>query len=346
MIRVLVVEDSPTVRELLVAMLESDPEIQVVGQAEDGREGVRQARRLEPDLITMDVHMPELDGLAATKEIMTLVPTPIIIVSSAANTSSVALSLDATQAGALMVLPKPESPLDAGFEEQRMQLTAMVKAMAQVKVVRRWAPRRPVSDLLHLASRLPAGDTTRIRIVAIGCSTGGPAALRTLLAGLPKDFPLPVVVVQHMARSFVTGLANWLDGGSPLPVTVAEDREILRGGRVYLAPDDHHLGVTREGRAVFYGGPPIGGFRPSVTHLFASVAESFAGSALAVIMTGMGNDGVAGLAQLKTAGGLVLAQDEASSVVFGMAQEALRSGLTDAVLPLEAIAPRILEMVR
>lgn len=346
MIRVLVVEDSPTVRQLLVAMLESDPEIRVVGQATDGRDGVRQARQLEPDLITMDVHMPELDGLAATKEIMTLTPTPIIIVSSAANDSAVALSLDATQAGALMVLPKPESPLDAGFEEQRAQLTAMTKAMAQVKLVRRWAPRRRTFDLPLGPRRLRDGDGDRIRIVAIGCSTGGPAALRTLLSGFPSDFPLPIVVVQHMARGFVSGLATWLDGGSPLRVKVAEHREQLQGGLVYLAPDDYHLGVGSDGRAIFSEGPAIGGFRPSVTQLFSSVADSFGAGSLAVIMTGMGNDGVAGLALIKAADGQVLAQDEASSVVYGMAQEAVRSGLTDLVLPLEAIAPRILEVVR
>ncbi len=345
MIRVLVVEDSPTVRQLLVAMLESDPEITVIGQAADGRDGVRQAQQLEPDLITMDVHMPGLDGLAATKEIMTLSPAPIIIVSSAANTSAVALSLDATQAGALMVLPKPEGPLDPEFEAQRAQLTAMVKAMAQVKVVRRWAPRRPAVDRQGaILPSLPAN--LRIRLLAIGCSTGGPAALRTLLDGFPPNFPLPIVVVQHMARSFVAGLATWLDGGSPLRVKVVESREPLRGGIVYLAPDDYHLGIGSDGRAVFSDGPPIGGFRPSVTHLFASVAQSFGAASLAVIMTGMGNDGVAGLAELKAAGGYVLAQDEATSVVYGMAQEAVRAGLTDLVLPLDAIAPRIVELVR
>lgn len=346
MIRVLVVEDSPTVSQLLVSMLESDPDIRVVGRATDGAEAVRKALRLSPDLITMDVMMPGMDGLAATREIMTVAPTPIIIVSSVATQSSVSLSLDATQAGALMVLPKPEGPSDDSFEAQREQLVTMAKAMAHVKVVRQWAQQQWPGLTPGEEQRALDARTGDVRIVTIGCSTGGPAALRQLLGEMPATLRVPILVVQHMAHGFAEGLARWLDSGTPLRVKLAEDLEPLAPGTVYVAPDDVHLGVTRDNRARLLGLPPIGGFRPSISHLFTSAAEVHGPGAVGVLLTGMGSDGVAGLADLKRAGGIALVQDESTSVVYGMAQEAVRAGLPDAILPLPVIAPRLLELIR
>jgi two-component system chemotaxis response regulator CheB len=351
-IRVLVVEDSPTVRQLLVAMLSGDPEIQVVGEADNGLDAVRAAVRLAPDLITMDVNMPGLDGLAATKEIMAEAPTPIIIVSSTASQRAVALSLDATQAGALMVLPKPEHPLAPNFEEQRAQLVRMVKAMAHVKVVRRWGGQRRGRAAAPPAPPHRLGDPAEVRLVAIGCSTGGPAALRRILDALPTDFPVPVAVVQHMARGFVGGLAAWLDGGGGPRAKVVEDGERLDPGVVYLAADDRHFGVLRDAqdprgvRARLDDGPPVDGFRPSATHLFASAARSLGAAAAGVILTGMGRDGVDGLVALRAAGAPVLAQDEATSVVYGMAREAVLAGATTEQLPLDLVAPRLRELAR
>lgn len=345
MIRVLVVEDSSTVAELLVSMLQSDPGIRVVGIARNGHEAVREARRLTPDIITMDVNMPLMDGLAATKEIMTVAPTPIIIVSSVANRGAVELSLDATQAGALMVLPKPESPLGDAFDAQRAQLVAMVKAMVQVKVVRRWSSRRtPVDTPTVVADVAPIRH--RPRAIVIGCSTGGPAALRLLLGALPSNLAVPLLVVQHMARGFVTGLAGWLDSGTSLRVRVAEDRDVPSPGTVYIAPDDRHMCLTRTGRIGFSDEPAVGGFRPSVSFLFSSAAQTYGSNVTGVLLTGMGSDGVSGMKELKQAGALLLAQDEASSVVYGMAQEAVRAGLPDAVLSLDAIAARLTELAR
>jgi two-component system chemotaxis response regulator CheB len=350
-LRVLVVEDSPTVRALLVAMLESDPDIEVVGQAADGREAVREAVRLRPDLITMDVQMPELDGLAATKEIMAEAPTPIIIVSSTVSRESVALSLDATQAGALMVMPKPLGPHTGDFESQRDQFVRMAKAMAQVKVVRRWSARRGrLRPLLGPRPATLADPGAVLRVVTIGCSTGGPAALRRILDGLTSDFPLPIAVVQHMARGFVEGLATWLDGGGPLRVRVATDGEPLRPGWVYIAADDRHLALERDPadprrpRARLHDLPPVGGFRPAASYLFATAARAFGAGAAGVILTGMGSDGVEGLRELHGAGAPVLAQDEATSVVYGMAREAVLAGAVDEVLPLDAIAARLREL--
>ncbi|HET7322070.1 MAG TPA: chemotaxis-specific protein-glutamate methyltransferase CheB [Longimicrobiaceae bacterium] len=340
MIRVLVAEDSPTARALLIAILRGDPEISVVGVATNGREAVEMTARLKPDLVTMDVHMPELDGLGATEEIMANTPTPILIVTSAARDDA-ALSLSATEAGALMLVPKPQGPGSPRFTEESAFLVQMVKAMARVRVVRRRptrpSPPRPVALPPRRGPRLP-------RVLAVGASTGGPAALHHIFGRLPAGFPLPILVVQHMARGFTTGLASWLDGGTPLRVKIPERGETLAPGTVYLAPDDRHLGLRGEDSIELSSDAAVGLFRPSATYLFRSVADAVGARSLALVLTGMGDDGVAGLVPLAAAGGRVLAQDEESSVVFGMAREAVRAGLAGEVLPLERIAPRLVEL--
>lgn len=334
MIRVLVAEDSVTVRELLVAILESDPGIRVVGQAKNGREAVDLARELRPDLITMDVHMPEMDGFAATKEIMVEAPTPIIIVSSSSRGRDVDLSLNALRAGALMVVPKPDDPASPMFNGRQEQFLAMAKAMAGVKVVRRWATRAaPVPP-----APAPPPKAVVPRVVAIAASTGGPAALQRVLGDLPGDFPVPVLVVQHIARGFTEGLTEWLGATSPLRVKVAEHQEGLAPRTVYVAPDDRQMGVTAGDRVEVVDAPPVEGFRPSATHLFESAARSYGAGVAAVILTGMGRDGVAGLQRVRDAGGYVIAQDRATSVVYGMPHAAVEAGVVDAVLPIEAIA--------
>jgi two-component system chemotaxis response regulator CheB len=332
-------------------MLESDPGIKVVGEATSGREAVELVERLAPDLVTMDVEMPGLDGLAATQEIMMRRPTPIIVISSLARERAVSLSFEATRAGALLVLPKPESPNAKGFESERSQLVSMAKAMAAVKVVRRWGAPAPVAAppprVMPEAGRAARG----VRLVAIAASTGGPAALRDVLGALPPRFPVPVVVVQHIAPGFVHGLATWLAGETRHPVRIAGDGEVARIGHVYLAPDDHHLqvmsnrGAGAEGtlRLSLAATPAVGGFRPSATPMFQSVA-ALGDELLACILTGMGSDGVTGLHSVHAAGGRVIAQDEATCVVYGMPREAVRAGLADEVLPLSQIGPRIAEL--
>lgn len=343
MIRVLVAEDSVTVRELLVGILHGDPEIRVVGQAKNGAEAVELAERLKPDLITMDVHMPLLDGLEATKEIMIRVPTPIIIVSSSTSRRQVELSLNAMRAGALMALEKPDDPGSATFNGRSANFRSMVKAMAQVKVVRRWRPRVPVSPALPVpGDRL---SKTPIRFVAIVASTGGPAAVQRILADLPREFPIPIAVVQHIARGFVGGLADWLDASCNLRVKVAEHGETVARHTVLLAPDDRHLAVGPGGRVVLSDAPAVNGFRPSGTHLFESAAEAYGAGLGAIILTGMGRDGVDGLAAVKAKGGYVIAQDEATSVVYGMPREAVAEGVVEALLPVEEIAARLALLV-
>jgi two-component system chemotaxis response regulator CheB len=292
----------------------------------------------------MDVEMPELDGLEATMRIVGKVPTPIIIVSSQANASEVELSLEATRAGALMVLPKPAGPTSPRFREQQAHLVAMVKAMSDVKVVRRWGASTPTRAQRSLSVH-PAHPAERPRVLAIGASTGGPAALRDLLHALPANFPLPVLVVQHISKGFVNGLANWLGANTPLEVRVATESEMVRPQVVYLAPDDQHLGIREDGRIQLSNAPLIGSFRPSATHLFASAAAAYRSRMIALILTGMGDDGVTGLRAVHAAGGVVIAQDEATSIVYGMPREAARAGVVTATLALPQIAPYLVEAV-
>lgn len=333
----LVVDDSPTVRELLAGVLEEDPELRVVARARNGQEAVELAERLLPDVITMDIHMPVMDGLEATKEIMVRAPTPIVVVSAAATRSDVTLSLDATRAGALMVMPALGDPYAADFDARRDELVSMVKAMARVKVVRRRGPRP--------APRVAAGRG-RVRLVAMATSTGGPAALQQVLRDLPRDFPVPVLVVQHIAPNFIEGLCRWLASSCDLRVRVARHGEAMEPRTVYIAPDDRHLGANGAGEIVLSDAAPVDGFRPSATHLFRSVADSHGASAAAVILTGMGRDGVDGLRDLRAAGGHIVAQDEATSVVYGMPREAVRAGLADAVLPVQEIAAKLTKWVQ
>jgi two-component system chemotaxis response regulator CheB len=359
MIRVLVAEDSPTARALLVSMLSAEKDIRIIGEAKTGTEAVAMAERLAPDLVTMDVHMPEMDGLEATKQIMVRAPCPIIIVSSTARSDEVALSLEATRAGALIVLPKPEGPNTPGFAADSRQLVGMVRAMSQVKVVRRHGAAKgapgaglktpsswPVQDGLPVTPRLGSP----VRLVAIGASTGGPAALRTILSELPGSFAVPILVVQHIANGFTHGLAQWLGGDTRLRVKVAEPGEPLERGTVYIAPDDRHLGCQLDSlgamRVALHNLAPVGAFRPSASFLFQSVAETLGAGALAVILTGMGDDGVAGLRVVKACGGRVIAQDEATSVIYGMPREAARAGVVGVTLGVNAIARKLVELTQ
>lgn len=340
MIRVLIVDDSPTARQLLVQILGSDGEIEVVGVAKGGRQAVESAKRLRPDVITMDLNLPDIDGFQATKEIMIQAPTRIVIVSASAMARAVGAAVRALRAGALTMLLKPPGPGSAGFERAAAELISTVKALAEIKVVRHRPPTQPSA-----ACSVPPRGAAAVRAVAIAASTGGPPALQRLLSGLPHDFPAPLLVVQHMASAFLSGFAEWLNSVAPLAVRVAKAGEPLMPATVYVAPERRHLGVGRNGLTLILSDDsPVGGFRPSATYLFESVARAFGHRAAAVVLTGMGRDGVDGLPALRASGGLILAQDEATSVVFGMPGAAIAEGLVDRVLPLDAMAPALVEM--
>lgn len=346
-VRVLIAEDSVTARELLVSLLGSDPGIKVVGEAANGVQAVEMAKRLRPSLVVMDIQMPEMDGFEATKRIMIEAPTPVIIVTAAHDPRDVEMSLRAVQLGALTVLPKPVGPGSPGFEASAGRLVSLAKALAEVKVVRRrWSAEGAAAAARSREAAQERGlEGGPVHAVAVAASTGGPAALYRFLEHLPRDADVPVLVVQHIADGFSQGLVTWLSSGTPLPVKLAEQGERLAGGVVYVAPCRHHLEVG-PGRTVSLSAtPPVGGFRPSATVLFRSVAAAYASTAAGVILTGMGQDGCEGLAALRSAGGRVLAQDEASSVVFGMPGAAISAGLAHVVAPVEGLAHSLSKLV-
>ncbi|MGH2689704.1 MAG: chemotaxis protein CheB, partial [Actinomycetota bacterium] len=264
---------------------------------------------------------------------------PIVMVTSA-QPVDVARSFRAVEAGALTLLEKPGAPGSPRFAELADELVTTVKLMADVKLVRR---RRRRASVPRSHVRLPERRTD---LVAIGSSTGGPAALASLLKELPPDLPVPVLIVQHIARGFDRGLAEWLDKVTPLSVRLAEAGRPLSPGEVLVGPHDRHLGVLGNGTAELSAAPAIGGHRPSATHLFSSVARSYGARAMGVILTGMGNDGAVGLLDLRSAGGVTVAQDKASSVVYGMPREAVHLGAVDCILPLQEIAPAIARACR
>jgi two-component system chemotaxis response regulator CheB len=270
-------------------------------------------------------------------------PTPIVIVSASVDPKDVEFSMHALRAGALAVLPKPPGPEAANFDDEARKLVDTIKAMAAVKVVRRWPGKayRPAPVAPPPVAKLAAPP----RVVAIAASTGGPAALARILSELSSDFPLPILVVQHIADGFIDGLAAWLNTTGSVRVKVAEHGELLRPHTVYLAPDRKHLRVRDGGAVALSSSAAVGGFRPSATCLFESVAGVFGRGTVAIILTGMGQDGVDGLRAVRAAGGHVVAQDQASSVVFGMPGAAVAAGLADAVLSIDEMAMRLQGLV-
>lgn len=338
-VRVLVVDDSSLVREVLARMLESDPEVRVVGFAADGREAVAQAARLRPDLITMDISMPRLGGLEATEEIMAYHPTPILIVTSAQDRRGVGWTMDALARGALEVIEKPSVTPDGTWDALRRPLVEKVKLLAGVRVITHLKGR---ARALRLARA--AGRPGPYAMVAVGVSTGGPGVLARILRALPGDFPLGMVVVQHISEGFTGGLVEWLTRETSLRVRLARDGDVVAAGTVLIAPEGVHTLVQRGGRIRLSRGLPVGGHRPSADVLFQSVAATYRSAAIGVLLTGMGTDGALGLEAIRKAGGRTLVQDEETSAVFGMPKAAIDLGAAEEVLPPDAIALRLVQM--
>lgn len=327
MIRVLIAEDSAVTREYLSHLLSQDPSLSVVGVVQNGLDAVAQAERLRPDVILMDVHMPLMNGFEATRQIMERTPTPIVMVSSSLSREEVAMTFEALKAGALTVLDKPNGPAHPDGAKTASQLQETVKLMADVKVIRRWPQRnrsaRPVS---------PFRIDSTIRLVAIGASTGGPTIVTEILATLPRNLPVPILAVQHIAPGFTHGLVEWIGRSTPLHVKLAEADEIAQPGTVYVAPHGTQMGVTKGMRIHLPKEAAENDFCPSISYLFRSVAKSFGCSAIGILLSGMGQDGATGLLQLRQAGGVTVAQDEETSVIFGMPGEAVRLGAAQYVL--------------
>jgi two-component system, chemotaxis family, protein-glutamate methylesterase/glutaminase len=346
-IEVLVVEDSAVVRELLVHILDADPQIRVVGTAHNGEEALKAVDTLRPDVITMDINMPRMNGFEATRRIMETQPTPIVIVSGSWDAREVETTFQALDAGALAAIPRPMGIGHPEHAKSAQEMVQTVKLMSEVKVIRRrprlrseeenLSPRPPVSP------RLMPRDKA-IQLVAMGASTGGPPVLMTILSQLPKEFPIPVLVVQHMASGFIRGFAEWLQHATGLPVQLAVQDERILPGHVYVAPDGYQMKAAAGGRISLAAEGSENGVRPSVSCLFRSVAEVCGPNAVGILLTGMGRDGAEELQLMKKRGAITIAQNEETSVVFGMPGEAVKLDAAAYILSPDQIAPMLVSL--
>ncbi len=343
-IRVLVADDSAFMRKVLLNILDSEGAFEVVGEARDGREVVEQSVKLKPHVITMDINMPHMDGLKATEIIMSTEPRPILIVSSESREGADA-TLRALELGAIDFVAKPSGGIDFDMSTVRDELVRKLRIASKVRVVRnllRPAPAKVAQIEEWPAQALPEPvPGARLPIAVLAASTGGPATLMKLVPQFAAEFPGALLIVQHMPGSFTLQFAEQLAAVSQIPVKHARSGETLLAGHAYVCPGDCHLRVAPPGRIVLDDGPRINGYRPSIDVTLESVAALGAGIAVAAILTGMGNDGARGVLAIRESNGLVIAQDEATSVIFGMPSEAIRTGAVGQVLPLEQIAAAI-----
>lgn len=369
-IKILIVDDSPVSRGFLAFIIESDPELKVVGFAEDGEEALQQVVNLKPDVITMDLVMPKMDGFEVTKKIMQMRPTPIILVSAVYKSQHVDQGFRALDAGALAILEKPKGIGDPEHHEMAKILIETIKSTAKIKLA---SPAQ--ADLSKIVETTPAscqasgegavirqetypnaqtkGSETEedieypanIKAVAIGGNIGGPQALHTILSKLPSTFPVPIFIVQRMSKGFFQGLVDWLDKASPLHVRLARHGEHAYPGYVYIAPDQFHMEINKGNIIALVPGESNEQFRPSIARLFKSMANVYGSQCVGVVLTGMAKEGIEELNLMKKAGALTIAQDEASCVMSGMPREAIQSGAVKKVVPLEKIADTLENLI-
>ena len=327
MIKVLIVEDEIISKEMLFRILSSDPEIEVIGQVDNGKKAVEFVKHRKPDVITMDINMPIMNGFEATRMIMSTTPIPIVIVSASWEPKEVETSFLAIEAGALAILEKPRGIGHPLYEKTSKEVIETVKTMSQVKTITR-RPKYKKATLLSAKSESEKPQVIKpreIKIVAIGASTGGPLILQTILSELPKDFPVPIVIVQHIAEGFTEGFADWLSNSSPLNIHVANDGESILPGHVYIGRDGFQMEINKEGKIVLIKDTKSI-ICPSVSNLFFSVANAFGENAIGILLTGMGKDGADGLKLMQDKGAITIAQNEESSVIFGMPGIAIETG--------------------
>lgn len=342
-VRVLVADDSPTVRLMLCRMLEKDDDIKVVGTAADGREAIEQVETLGPDLVTMDVNMPVLDGLSAIEHIMAYNPVPVLVVSSVIDKENTANAARALGAGAVDVIGKPTPSSLEEFDDIGADLRARIKMLSRVRVITH--PRaRLLNHIYDVPTIVPTKESAAgCRLVAIGSSTGGPQALQRILCSLPSDFCAGIVIVQHITAGFTDGLIEWLGGSTSLKVKKGTDGHLIEPGEAIIAPDGIHMTVTSAGRIQLVQRQLPGPHKPSIDVLLESVADAYGSSAVGVILTGMGRDGAQGIKAMHDHGGRTIAQDKNTSVIFSMAKEAIKLGGVDRVVPLSEVSRLMME---
>lgn len=342
-VRALLADDSAVTRMFLTHLLESHPRIVVIGAVANGQAAVDFVQHDQPDVVLMDIHMPLLDGFEATRRIMETNPVPIVICSATSNLKDIVIGFRAMEAGAIACVEKPLGREHHQFEAKAAHLLETVMLMSEIKVVRRNCRGRPliVADPVAAPSRSSPGVE---RIVGIGASTGGPPVLQTIFAALPKDFPMPMLVVQHMAHGFLAGMVEWLNHCSSLQIQMAAHGTVPLPGHVYVAPDDFQMGLGAEGRIVLTRDALEDHLRPAVSYLFRSLAESCGPRATGVLLTGMGRDGAAELKSMKDRGAVTIVQDRESSIVYGMPGAAMALDAAVHVLPADRIAARLVTL--
>jgi two-component system chemotaxis response regulator CheB len=348
-VRVLVVEDSLVVRILLTHIIARDPRLELAGAVESGEAALAAIETVRPDVISMDIRLPGIDGLETTRRIMASRPTPIVVIADSVEDSSLKISMNALRAGALSVVEKPVATTNDGYEAVAGQICTQLRIMAAVPVIRRrpigaeWNARKtaPMPEL-GVASESEAAPN----VLAVAASTGGPPALAKVIGGLSADFPLPILLVQHMGAAFMDGFASWLDGVVPLAVGVARDGQTMQAGHVYVAPGDRHLELGTNGTLRVSDSAPVGGQRPAATVLFRSVARQAGAQGIGVLLTGMGEDGAQGLLDMRKAGAATVAEHESSAVVYGMPAAAVRLNAASRVLPVDQVAPHLVRLAQ
>jgi two-component system chemotaxis response regulator CheB len=346
MIKVLIVDDSIVVREFLEHVFKSDPTFQVVGMARSGSDALKAVNEKHPDVITMDIHMPEMDGFETTRRIMETNPTPIVIVSASTSFKDVAGTFHALEAGALAIVLRPPGIGHPQYKVAIQELLRTVKMMSEIKVVRRFGRvvKGPPPAKLH-PPVLPAGR--EIQLIAIGTSTGGPPVLNNILSLLSTEMlPVPLLIVQHITLGFTEGFVEWLGASSKFPLHIARHGEKPLAGHGYVAPDGFHIGIASGPSILLSNHAQENGLRPAVAYLFHTAAQVLGPHAVGVLLTGMGRDGARELKEMRDRGAITIAQDEASSIVYGMPGEAVKLGAAMHILPPEAIAAMLASLGR
>ena len=349
-IRVMIVEDSRTVREMLEHIVGEDPRLEVVASVGSAEEALKILHQVAPDVISMDIRLPGMNGFEATKRIMSERPTPIVVVSASVESDELNISMNALRAGALSVIEKPVNASHRHYAEIAGRLCTQLVIMSDVRVIRQRArrtlglPPPSIGQNASGATAIAASTPGSFQMLGLVASTGGPNALVKVLAGLGCHVPVPILLVQHITPSFLKGFVTWLNGVSPTRVIEAADGQIPERGIVYVAPAERHL-VLEQGCLRLDCGAPVCVQRPSGTVLFRSMARGLGAHCLGVLLTGMGEDGAAGLREVREAGGYTIAEDETTAVVYGMPAAAVTMGAVCESLPLDDIAPRILQLL-
>ena len=340
-IKVLLVEDSLIALELLQRLLNSSPEVEIVGTARNGREALELIPQVNPSVICTDLHMAPIDGLELTKEVMVKFPRPILVISNSVQEDDTRNIFGLLKAGAVDIFPKPLSGDYREYEQVKQRLLAKIKMLSQVSVKAK--SQHPEWQSTGASAHI--NDPSSLRAIAIGASTGGPQAIRKIITSLPQDFPIPIICAQHIGDGFLTGLISWLKEDSHLNVKVAQIGETPAPKTVYFAPERAHLEFDAQGKFIYSNFTSATGTCPSIDALFRSVARIYGSSSASILLTGIGTDGVGGTEAVATAGGITIAQDEQSCLVFGMSKLAIASGSVGHILRLSEIAPFLLTKV-